>query len=304
MVESENQYFDDPIEDSQSPVKKRFSFILAFLSLVFGGTYLVQITLAANISLNSGSPVEFGQGITQLVACDDEVKITPTSSFVNADGGGGFKFTSITLSELDGSFYVSSSDKGCAGKTLTIKSYDSSGNLLAPYYVISLADDGSFSSLSGTTDGNATEGDTDSSVKLTFVGTLINADSVHRITIESSSVINMAFLTTTAIDITSELTSDSIEYSLPYEFTSIPVARIFIYPGSGTIIATVVGSGVLGTSNLNGSARALVLSRDPNSATNLYFFADGTYGTSTISITVSGQQNIKTVNFGHSSNGF
>jgi hypothetical protein len=58
-----DSYHDDPSETESNSTKHKFSSILAFLLLLVGGTYLVQTTLAANISLNSG-PVEFGQGVT------------------------------------------------------------------------------------------------------------------------------------------------------------------------------------------------------------------------------------------------
>jgi hypothetical protein len=292
---------DFSIAERQPKKRKSLTFLLTIGTIV--GTITLGSTLAASINLNDSGPVEFGQGVTQTTACDSGVEVTPNSSFVNSEGGGDFKFSAITLSNLDGTDQTDASDEGCAGKSFTIKSYDSDGNLLTPTYSITLDGNGEIL----TPDGDwavANAGQTDSSVNLLFDLATINAESVYRITLESSSPTNMAFLTTTDIDITSPLSGDSIGTSLPYQVSSSPVARIFIYPGSGTITATVVGPGVLGTSNENSFARALVLSRDPNSAINLYFFADGTYGTSTISITVSGQQNVKTVNFGHSSNGF
>jgi len=110
---------------------------------------------------------------------------------------------------------------------------------------------------------------------------------------------NNAFITTTTVAGTSILTSDSIGQSLAYQASSTPVARIFITQGSGIVVVAVIGPGVLGTSNVNIAGRALVLTRSANSPINLYLFPDGTQGRSTISITVSGQANIKTINFGN-----
>ena len=162
--------------------KKSLKIVLGIGALV--GVIALGSTLAASISLNAGAPVEFGQGVTQTTACDDQVKLTPISSFSN-DEESGFKFTAITLSDLDGTSQTDPNDKGCAGKSFTIKSYDLNGTLLTPTYSISLAADGSFSSSDGNTDGNETEGDFDSSVKLTFDSPSIDAESVYRITIES-----------------------------------------------------------------------------------------------------------------------
>ena len=95
-------YSDDPVEETNSPSKKKFSSILAFLMLLVGGTYLVQTTLAANISLNTGSPIEFGQGITATAACSGatDLTITPYSSFTNASGAGAFYFSSVKVSNI------------------------------------------------------------------------------------------------------------------------------------------------------------------------------------------------------------
>ena len=112
---NENFYSDDPVGDTSGQVKRKFSSILAFVLLLVGGTYLVQTTLAANISLNSGAPVEFGQGITQAVACDSNgITVRPESAFVNSQGGGSFKVGSIVFSDID---------SGCSGKSFTIKAF-------------------------------------------------------------------------------------------------------------------------------------------------------------------------------------
>ena len=74
------------------------------LKLALGaGTLAVMVglgsTLAANISLNSGGPVEFGQGVAQTISCqtdltaspsansDRSVTVTPISDFVNTGDG-------------------------------------------------------------------------------------------------------------------------------------------------------------------------------------------------------------------------
>ncbi|CAB4757071.1 unannotated protein [freshwater metagenome] len=175
----------EPSGSSRTGSKKPFKLVLGIGALV--ATIALGSTLAASISLNGGGPVEFGQGVTQTTACDDQVKLTPISSFSN-DEESGFKFTAITLSDLDGTTQTDVTDKGCAGKSFTIKSYDSGGNLLTPSYSIVLDMGGNFSSPDGNTDGNGTEGESDGSVKLTFDSPSIDAESVYQITIESSGV--------------------------------------------------------------------------------------------------------------------
>jgi hypothetical protein len=123
MATSESDFYhDDPVDfDSSSGNKKKISSVLAFLLLAVGGTFFVQSTLAANFNLNTGSPLEFGQGTLQTVACSGEsqLTITPYSLFVNAAGGGGSYLDTITVSGIP---------DGCAGSDFTIKAYGDSDN--------------------------------------------------------------------------------------------------------------------------------------------------------------------------------
>ena len=115
-----DSYHDDPSETESNSTKRKLSSILAFLLLLVGGTYLVQTTLAANISLNSG-PVEFGQGVTRTTACSGatNLTITPIASFVNSSGAGSYKFSSVTVSNIPA---------GCSGVDFKISAYDSTNS--------------------------------------------------------------------------------------------------------------------------------------------------------------------------------
>jgi hypothetical protein len=114
-------YSDDPIEESSNPVRRKFKSIFALLLLLVGGTYFVQTTLAANISLNSSSPIEFGQGITATVACSgsESITIIPQNSFVNVSGAGDFYFSGIKASGIPA---------GCTGKLLSFSAYTNTGS--------------------------------------------------------------------------------------------------------------------------------------------------------------------------------
>jgi hypothetical protein len=61
-------------------------------------------TLAANISLNGGGNVEFGQGVATTAACDDDITLTPISEFSNTSYGydeATFTMTAIQVSGID-----------------------------------------------------------------------------------------------------------------------------------------------------------------------------------------------------------
>lgn len=110
---------------------------------------------------------------------------------------------------------------------------------------------------------------------------------------------NNAYLTTSSVAGAFRLTSDSIQRVSDYRASSVPVGRIFIPAGSGQIAVSVSGPGLVGqNSNFASAAKSIVLNRALANNTNLYLFADGLSGTSTITINVSGQSNTKSVEFG------
>jgi hypothetical protein len=88
--------------------------------LVFGAAVLLALpligtTLAASISINTTNTIQFGQGVVQATACDQDVTVAATTSFANASGAGSFNVDTITLSGI-------SAD--CASKTFLVRAYD------------------------------------------------------------------------------------------------------------------------------------------------------------------------------------
>jgi hypothetical protein len=77
-------------------------------------------TLAASISLGTGSSIEFGQGVQVTAACDSDITVTPQVRFINAAGAGTFYLSTISLSSIDA---TNSTDK-CSGKVFTLQAYD------------------------------------------------------------------------------------------------------------------------------------------------------------------------------------
>ncbi len=98
---SDDFYHDDPID--KRTTKKFPSKLLSSISLIIASVFFFQTTFAGNITLNSNSGIEFGQGFSQTVACSgsNNLTITPNSTFANASGGGGtYKFSSVTVSGI------------------------------------------------------------------------------------------------------------------------------------------------------------------------------------------------------------
>jgi hypothetical protein len=112
--------FDDESPKTEGS-NKSLKYLLGIGALV--GTIVLSSTIAASINLNAGGPVEFGQGVVQTTACDDEITVTPISTFVNAAGYGSHMFTSLRISGID------SSEGKCSGKRFLIKAYGDNGIL-------------------------------------------------------------------------------------------------------------------------------------------------------------------------------
>ena len=165
--------------DSSGPAPKgnKRNVKIVFGIGVLAGVIALGSTLAASINLNSGTPVEFGQGVAQTIACDNGILVTPFANFVNETGSGSFYFSRITLTNLDTSI------SGCVDKVFTIKLYGDSGSILATYSI-------TYRENSVTSeDGNITSsgiGTTTSSVTLAIEASGISASEVYRITIESA----------------------------------------------------------------------------------------------------------------------
>jgi hypothetical protein len=106
---------------AQSP-KKKFKVLLGvgLLAAVMG----MGSTLAASITLSSGSPVEFGQGVAATTACDSSLTVTPFSTYVNSVSAAkaDFLFSSVTISNLDTST-TNAEGVGCGGRFLVLKAY-------------------------------------------------------------------------------------------------------------------------------------------------------------------------------------
>lgn len=110
--------------DSSGPApKKKFKVLLGvgLLAAVMG----MGSTLAASITLSSGSPVEFGQGVAATTACDSSLTVTPFSTYVNSSDSAkaDFLFSSVTISNLDTATTNTSTGVGCGGRYLVLKAY-------------------------------------------------------------------------------------------------------------------------------------------------------------------------------------
>jgi hypothetical protein len=176
-------FYDDPVKESKG-ARKNFRGVLALILLVVaGGTYL-QTTLAANISLNSGGSVEFGQGIAMTAACSgaNSLTVTPNSEFVNASGSGAHYLKTITVSGIPSE---------CNGVDFQISAYDSTTSTALPIFgetktVASIWNNGgSYQGGKGWLGSNVTS--QTGAFTVSFTTPVALASTVARLTIQSTS---------------------------------------------------------------------------------------------------------------------
>lgn len=134
----------------------------ARLVTIIGGAFLfaaVGSTFAANITINTTDSLEYGQGLTQAVACESSISVTPVNRFINAAGGGAFYLETITVTDTE---TVSNSTglSKCIGKNIKISVFGNTGNALTYGSVTSCTVPISGHTASGTgfTNGIATSG--------------------------------------------------------------------------------------------------------------------------------------------------
>ena len=117
---SEDYYHDDPVEQiSKKSLRSKF---FSTGVVIVGSIFFLQSTLAGNISLNSNRGIEFGQSVSQAVACSGstDLTLTPRSSFANGSGASGAHYlNSITLSNIPNS---------CYGVDFTIQAFGNSSS--------------------------------------------------------------------------------------------------------------------------------------------------------------------------------
>ena len=178
---SDDFYHDDPIEEI--PRSKLRSQLLTTSAVIIGSIVFFQSTFAGNISLNSGRGIEFGQGVSQAVACsgNTDLTLTPRSSFTNGSPGAHY-LQSVIVSNIPDS---------CFGVDFTISAYnDSSGTPLALFN--STSTDAVIYNDAGTfSPGIRTTGMTVASSTGTFTATftvpVAQSSNVFKLTIQSGA---------------------------------------------------------------------------------------------------------------------
>ena len=176
---SEDSYHDDPTEEI--PRSKLRAQLLTTGAVIFGSIFFFQSTFAGNISLNSGRGIEFGQSVSQAVACSGatDLTLTPRSTFINGSPGAHY-LNSVSVSNIPTS---------CYGVDFTISAYNnSSSNPLALFNTTSTNavvynDNGTF--LPGIRVTGMTVESGVGTFTATFTTPVAQSSSVFKLTIQS-----------------------------------------------------------------------------------------------------------------------
>ena len=183
-----NLYHDDPVDNRRNRgSSKGISGLLALVLTIFGAGFYLQSTLAANVSLNSGGAIEFGQGTARTVACSEgqSLIITPQSTFVNVSGAGSHKFSSIKVTNIP---------TACRGQDFTFSAYNNVAssaaqaifNTSSTRAVVYMKEDDTFEVGIGGT-GLSVTTNSASSFTVTFTAPVVASSSVFNLTVESAA---------------------------------------------------------------------------------------------------------------------
>jgi len=187
-------------EDKEVVRKKS---VLRNPKVIFGVALLIAIpaignTLASSITVGTANRVEFGQGLTQAVACDSAITVTPQAAFVNEAGGLGaspppqFNLGSITVAGIAAT---------CNGKYFTLKVYDDtsstplnitvpspspSGAVQISSVKVQFEKDSTYSVMADPSNTIASIGSQDATSFTVNLQSSIDASTISKITVETS----------------------------------------------------------------------------------------------------------------------
>jgi hypothetical protein len=112
VLKMEPEYISDKKSVTRGSKLKAIAGLATIAAIAVVGS-----TLAANISLGSGSSLEFGQGVQVTAACDNLITLTPKALFVNG-ASPAFILSTVAFSGVDASATTT-----CQGKTLSLNAY-------------------------------------------------------------------------------------------------------------------------------------------------------------------------------------
>ena len=175
---------DDEFEVETQRRKPNKVAVFTVIAALLFGTFFLRTTLAANITLNSSGPVEFGQGIALTASCSGSsvLTATPNAQFVNTSGAGVHYLSSVTVSGIP---------TNCYGVDFSISFYDSSTSTALSIFntstkIATVYDNaGTFVTGINSTGMSVTSGS--GTFTVTFTTPVATAGSVSKLTVQSGA---------------------------------------------------------------------------------------------------------------------
>jgi hypothetical protein len=171
-----------PEEAVNVPKKKKNKTLKVMLGIAaLVAVPVVGTTLAASIGINvnnnSNTPIQFGQGVVQATACDDEVTVTALSEFSNSAGAGTFYLGDVEVTGID---------VACDGKLFTVNAYDDASS--TPLATCTGAEYDTSSGGTACAGGSTIQFENDGSggLKVKFGTESVAAENVYKVTVETS----------------------------------------------------------------------------------------------------------------------
>lgn len=153
---------------------------------------VIGYTLAATITINGGSGIEFGQGQVATSACDTSMTVTPGTSWSTSRSL--FLVDTVTLTGVD----LAAGGDDCRGKIFIVTLLDSSGTDLGHLqFAVAATDQSTAGADFVEDDANSTQDHTIADITFSASSTLVatisetaaakvDASQVSRVTIQTS----------------------------------------------------------------------------------------------------------------------
>ena len=179
--------FDGTPNNARAPKNKKSVKGLVAMAM-FGAVAVLGSTLAANISLNSGT-LEFGQGVAVTSACDtDGITATPKAVFANVQNGGSFNFASISFTGIadacTGDLFTVNAYGDTSATPLNIATVGANSYNVATFVMSATLGQSSSYITTGSVNVSSTNADT---AEIGFRGTQATSGAVYKITLQSSN---------------------------------------------------------------------------------------------------------------------
>ena len=184
LDDEEIWYSDDPAEEKKVSFQTKIRAFVPVVVLLVAAVFYLPSTVGGKITISSDGGTEFGQSVSQAVACSggQDLTVTPKSSFVNeSNSGGKFYLNSVKVSGIPST---------CDGVDFAIRAFgDSSSSPLALFNtsatiaVVNDVEGAGFAIPYSST--VATFSASSSEFTLTFVNPVAQSSSVFKLTLQS-----------------------------------------------------------------------------------------------------------------------